>query len=279
MKIVYIKLDKPKEGFIGNILYKIRIFFNYIYQDKFYKERYYISKINDNSKNKLISMLEKNKVDYVITEKGIKIDYPTLKGRYLLKYMLKETVKYCFNLSNPKIEEIFITANEYTEENIKIIKNLAYTIKGVNIVSRNARYLSLEKELENEGIYITVNNNKRKSLKRANIVINLDFDNYKTYTTNRSMIIIDVVNKLKLEKGFDGIYIKGIKIKTDKIMRIFSEYENFDKNKLIEAEMIKINNYEDVRKYIEINKFEVFEVIGERVIAKEEFRRIEKITT
>ena len=61
-------------------------------------------------------------------------------------------------------------------------------------------------------------------------------------------------------------------------MRVFSEYENFDKNKLIEAEMIKINNYENVRKYIEINKFEVFEVIGERVIAKEEFKRIEKIT-
>ena len=91
------------------------------------------------------------------------------------------------------------------------------------------------------------------------------------------MIVIDLSNNLKLEKGFDGIYIKGIKIKTNKVMRVFSEYENFDKNKLIEAEMIKIKNYEDIRKYIEMNKFEVFEVIGERVIAKEEFKRIEKL--
>ena len=54
MKIAYIKLDKPKEGILGNILYKIRIFFNYIYQDKFYKERYYIANTNEKSINKYI---------------------------------------------------------------------------------------------------------------------------------------------------------------------------------------------------------------------------------
>ena len=277
MKIAYIKLDKPKEGILGNILYKIRIFFNYIYQDKFYKERYYIANTNEKSINKLINILKKNKVDYVIEENGININYPKLRGNYSLKYMLKETVKYCFRLTNLKVEEIFITVNRYTEENVQIIKDLAYIVKGVNIVSENTRYLNLEKELENNGVYITVNNNKRKSLKRANIVVNLDFKNFNQYAINRSMIIIDTSQYFNIRKGFDGIYIKGIKIKTDKIMRVFSEYENFNKDNLIEAEMIKINKYDDVRKYIEINKFEISEVIGERIIVKEEFKRIEKM--
>ena len=228
-------------------------------------------------KNLLINILKKNKVDYVIEENGININYPKLRGNYSLKYMLKETVKYCFRLTNLKVEEIFITVNRYTEENVQIIKDLAYIVKGVNIVSENTRYLNLEKELENNGVYITVNNNKRKSLKRANIVVNLDFKNFNQYAINRSMIIIDTSQYFNIRKGFDGIYIKGIKIKTDKIMRVFSEYENFNKDNLIEAEMIKINKYDDVRKYIEINKFEISEVIGERIIVKEEFKRIEKM--
>ena len=60
-------------------------------------------------------------------------------------------------------------------------------------------------------------------------------------------------------------------------MRVFSEYENFNKEELIEAEMIKIGKYELVRKYIEMNKFEIREVIGERRIIPEEFDRVQKM--
>ena len=91
------------------------------------------------------------------------------------------------------------------------------------------------------------------------------------------MIVIDIASNMKISKGFDGIYIKGIKIGTDKVMRVFSEYENFEKDKLIEAEMIKINNYDLVRKYILMNKFNIEEVIGQRVITTEEFKRLEKM--
>ena len=56
-------------------------------------------------------------------------------------------------------------------------------------------------------------------------------------------------------------------------MRVFSEYENFDKDMLIEAEMIRIGKYEDVRKYVNMNKFKIEQVIGEREIQREEFER------
>ncbi len=270
-------MDKPKEGLFNVIKYKMRLFFNCVRKDRYNKENYYISKLNDKSKSKLINMLKRDRIDYIIEEKKLEIDYPTLKGNFALKYMLPEVTQYCFKLINPKIEEIFICVNNFSNENVQIIRDLSSYIKVVNVISENSRYLILEKQLENEGIYITVNNNKRKSLKMANIVINIDFKDFKGYVTNRNMIVVDISKSLKTSKGFEGIYIKAIKVDTEKIMRVFGEYENFEKDKLIEAEMIKIGKYDLVRKYIMMNKFTIGQAIGERIINNEEFNRVKKL--
>ena len=276
MNLGYIKLDKPKKAIINKICFQIRKTFNLVYKDKYIKENYYMSNLKDESKKKLIKLLKKNEIDYIIAEKGIDINYKKLNGSFTLKYMIPEVVKYCFRLIHPKMEEIFICTNNFTSENVQIIKDLASYVKVVNIISSNSRYVVLEKELERSGIYITVNNNKRTSLKRANIIVNLDFKNLKNYSISRNLIIIDISSKFNIDKGFDGIYIKGIKVGTEKIMRIFSEYENFEKDQLIEAEMLKIEKYNMVRDYIKINKFEIKEVIGERRIELDEFDRMKR---
>ena len=277
MNLGYIKLDKPKEAILNKIFFQIRKTFNLVYKDKYRKENYYISNLKDESKDKLIKLLKKDKIDYIVTEKGIDINYRELNGSFALKYMLPEVVKYCFRLIHPKMEEIFICTNNFSSENVQIIKDLASYVKVVNIISSNSRYVVLEKELERSGIYITVNNNKRTSLKRANIIVNLDFKELKNYSISRNLIIIDISSKFNIDKGFDGIYIKGIKVGTEKIMRIFSEYENLKKEQLIEAEMLKIENYNMVRDYIKINKFEIKEVIGERRIEIGEFDRMKRL--
>ena len=277
MNLGYIKLDKPKKAIINKICFQIRKTFNLVYKDKYIKENYYMSNLKDESKKKLIKLLKKNEIDYIIAEKGIDINYKKLNGSFTLKYMIPEVVKYCFRLIHPKMEEIFICTNNFTSENVQIIKDLASYVKVVNIISSNSRYVVLEKELERSGIYITVNNNKRTSLKRANIIVNLDFKNLKNYSISRNLIIIDISSKFNIDKGFDGIYIKGIKVGTEKIMRIFSEYENFEKDQLIEAEMLKIEKYNMVRDYIKINKFEIKEVIGERRIELGEFDRMKRL--
>ena len=58
-----------------------------------------------------------------------------------------------------------------------------------------------------------MNNNPRKSLKRAILVINMDFKNIANYNYNRTMTIIDITGNLKLPKGFEGIYIKSVKVR------------------------------------------------------------------
>ena len=276
MNLGYVKMDKPKKGFFNNMLFQIRKTFNLVYKDKIVKENFYLCNLKDESKNKLIKLLKKNNIDYLIAEKGIDIEYKKLKGCFALKYLIPEVVKYCFRLIHPKIEEVFVCTNNFSNENVQIIKDLSSYVKVVNIISSNSRYVALEKELEKNNIYITVNNNKRTSLKRANVIVNLDFKDLKNYSINRNIIIIDISNRFNIEKGFDGIYIKGIKIGTEKVMRVFSEYENFEKEQLIEAEMVKIGKYDMVREYVKMNKFEIKQVIGERIINLDEFRRIEK---
>lgn len=207
---------------------------------------------------------------------GIDIDYAKLSGRYILKFMLPEVINYCIRLLDFKIDELYICVNEYNKENVSIIKDLCNNTKVVNIITKNSHYRELERNLEEKGIYVTVNNNKRKSLKRANIVINLDFKELKDYNVSRNMIMIDLDGSLQTNKSFQGIYIKSAEVGTAKVMRVFSEYEKFNKSELIEAEMIKLKEYETVRKYVRMNKFDIINVLGKRKINTQEFKRILK---
>ena len=125
------------------------------------------------------------------------------------KTAMKERHLISDYLSGQEVAAGFASYNE----NISIIKELVNKVKTVNIISNNKNYTKLENELEKEGIYITVNNNPRKSLKRAILVINMDFKNIANYNYNRTMTIIDLTGNLKLSKGFEGIYIKSVKVR------------------------------------------------------------------
>ena len=199
MNIAYIKMDQPQKGWINLIKYKLKKWFVKAFKAK--DENYYILDKEKKTIDKLIRMIRKDKVDYIIPEKEISINYPQLEGQYLIKYML------------PELVEINICTQIYSNENISIIKELVNKVKTVNIISNNKNYTKLENELEKEGIYITVNNNPRRSLKRAILVINMDFKNIANYNYNRTMTIIDLTGNLKLSKGFEGIYIKSVKVR------------------------------------------------------------------
>ena len=59
-------------------------------------------------------------------------------------------------------------------------------------------------------------------------------------------------------------------------MRIFSEYENMDRSSLIEAEILKLKEYNKARDYINLAKLRITSVKGTREISSEDFKRIEK---
>ena len=214
--------------------------------------------IRERTKNKLRRKLIKDKVEYIIAENNIDIDYKKFNGSIIIKYMLPEVVRMAKDEIKTKSDEIYLCTQKYSTEIENIIRDLTKYVKVVNIISNNKRYKILEGQLEKEDTIITVINNKRKSLKNADIVINLDFKNFKDYNMNRKLIIIDLTQNLENISGFEGKIIKKIDTTTNKVTRIIGENENCNKSELIEADLcIKCQEYNEARKYIYANKISI----------------------
>ena len=273
MNIALGKLDKLKglEKFYKKLFKIIRVI----------NRTYYIPDTNEKIKNKLILKLKSDGIDYAITEKEIDLDYPKLDGKYLLKCAIPEILNYCFKLlnKNAELEEIYVLAENYTKENIKIIETLTEKIKVVNVVTTHLKqFQELEKKLERRDIYITVSSNKRKALKNAELIINLDSKNFNGFNVNKSSIIVNCNNEFNLNKDFEGICIEKINVDIKKIMRIFAENENMDRQELFEAELLKTSQYDEARYILEKSKMQVTGVVGKRgVINLKEFEKVQKI--
>lgn len=286
MNIAFVKLDKPQNGFINECKRLIRKLFNII---KVCGNVYYVpfsyavtQKIIDNGRNydsenqkcdtyiskhlikKLTKMLTNDKVEKVLLEKGIQLKYPKFVGEAIFENMIPEVIEYCKNKENFVSAEVFVCTNQYSKNIEEMIIELSKKMKVVNVVSNNKKYKILEKNLENQNIFITVLNNKRKSLKNAKIVVNVDFKDFNDYNINRELALIDLSGVAKIPNGFEGKYIKGIRYSTNKVLRIFSEFENFEKSELLEAEISRITDYNNAREYVNKNKIEIKELIGIR---------------
>lgn len=267
MNIAFVKLDK-----LGKLEKICRKLFKII---RVINNTYYIPDTSEKIINKLVLKLKSNQENYAITENEIDLDYPKLDGKYLLKCAIPEVIDYCYKTldKNAKLEEIYVLAENYTKENIKIIETLTEKVKVVNVVTTHLRqFQELEKKLERRGSYITVSSNKRKALKRAELIINLDNKNFNGFNVNKSCIIVNCNKEFNLNKDFEGICIEKINFEIKKIMRIFSENANMDKQELFEAELLKTNEYDEARYILEKSKMHITGVAGKRgVISMDEF--------
>ncbi len=249
MKIAFVNLIKnDKKGFLNNVKYYMGEKLNKIYQKN---ENFYSYNFNEKTKKKIIKKLKN--YSYALTENDTDIGFKTLTGQTFVKYMIYEIYK---SLSKRK-DEITLLVNTLSEENVEIIKDLASKIKVVNIVTENDAFFNLDRNLERQNVYITVSNNKRKSLKNVEIAVNFDFKSIKRYNFNRNMTIVDLTGTLEIPRAFDGKIIKKLNITTKKKLRIFAEYENFSKSKLMEYQILNLPNYSKIREYIEMNKLKI----------------------
>ena len=124
------------------------------------------------------------------------IDVTIQKNKKLMKSMILEILEYIFtkNCENSELENIYIFMNEYSDFNITIIENLCKKFKTVNIITENLKkFKNLENALYDEGILITVSNNKRKSVKNARYIINVDFENETALIDDGLLESLDIV--------------------------------------------------------------------------------------
>lgn len=142
-----------------------------------------LEKIGQNLKNTITTNEYKNvvvsnelKKNTIIMDKlqGLNI----LNGRWLFNYLIYDVINYILLKKNKEIEkaEISILVNETTDTNVQNILNLAQNVKILNVVTQNlAVFKQIEEKLYDElGIMIRVTNNKKRSLLKSDVIINLD---------------------------------------------------------------------------------------------------------
>lgn len=146
-----------------------------------------------------------------------------MNGIWLFQILIPEILEYLVKEINKKKEEIeiTITVNEPTDVIVENVKLLTKEYKIINIVTNHIeKFKRLEDQLyETEGIMITVTNNRKKSLTKSEIILNIDFPNelLNQYKIKEDAIIISIEEEIKIQKKrYEGMIINDYEIKSKK---------------------------------------------------------------
>ncbi|MBO5349489.1 MAG: hypothetical protein J6A89_06715 [Clostridia bacterium] len=189
-----------------------------------------------------------------------------LNGKILMKNLIGQILNYIYSYKNEDmiLDELHIAISN--DKNKEIIMDLATKFKYINIVTDKIKKLKrLENRLENNGeIIYTISSNTKKSLKKAKIIVNFDYDEkfFDKFNLNRNAIIINLNNKkLKMKNSYQGTIIENIMINYDCNENSVLNFEGFDKNILYESCTINMNYKEFKTNFIN-NKCEISYLIG-----------------
>lgn len=232
-----------------------------------------IKKILDktNCKSVILSKYLKKQKDFVDLLNEYKINI--IDGRWLFCVLSGKVLDYIVEKEHLKKEETNVSIlvnDDVSDYIIQNIKNIIRTYKSVNIVTTNAgKFKKLEKDiLEKEGTMITITNNKKKSLTRSKIILNIDFTSgeINKYNIPDEAIIVNLKKNVEInKKRFNGLNINDYEISFEN----FEEFD-YDKSKLYyqkdiyEALIYKRQPYEYIERKINRDKVKVIELIGRR---------------
>ena len=224
--------------------------------------------------NKTKKILDKTICNKVILSKVIKTqeeyknylyssDINIVKAEQLTEILLLDILNYIKNKKALKPEELSLTifVNDISMNMLENLKIMVKEYKRINIITNHIqKFKKLEEDFfEEQGIIITVGNNKRKSALKSNIIINVDFPNelINQYNINDEAIIINLRGNIKInKKRFTGININDYEIDFDNFEEFDYEKEMlFDKKDIYEAEFIKNQPFKYSRN--DLNKYKV----------------------
>ena len=191
-------------------------------------------------------------------------------GRWLIKYISIQILNYIIEQKKLKKEEteIAITTNEITDLVIETIKILAKQYRRITVVTNYIEKLrKIEKDIyDKEGILITISNNPKKSLTRAKIILNFDFNKIilNKYNISENATILNLEGNMKIEnKRFNGININDYEIEVGREEIIWREnMQKFRTKDLLEAVLYMKDTYNNIRSKIGKNKVIIKELYG-----------------
>lgn len=278
-----LKFQENIPKFIKHIIIKFIKIFNIIVIKKIKEDEYLYIIPRIYNLRKIRKVLNKNKANKIILSKKLKAYSKELEieiENKIPKYFIYNILKYIQDIANTQIElqSIYFLTNVYNTENIQTIAVLSENIKSVNVITNKIKeYSKLEENLYDSGNLIAITNNKRKSLKKANFIINLDLNNEEinNYNINRNGVIINCANeKISKIPCFDGIIINNIKIKNEE-----NELnDDFDYIDILVNHIIKGKTYYESMNIVK--NIEIINLIGNNgIIDKKEILNIKKNLT
>ena len=252
MKVAYIKENKLNK----KIFWGIEI--------GFFDNNYIISVTNKEKKRvkkKLIKFILKQKIDTLVFSQDLEGEFKeeicnllnsnfgisVLNGKKIMELMDFDIVKYILDIQkvDMKQEEIYIIFKKDNSLNLNFLKRFIENFRMTNVVTNDIERLKKVQDnlLEHDGILISVSNNKRKALKRAKYVLNMNLSKseLEKYKINRNAIIINIKENVKYEDvNFDGVNVNYFEIALpDEYVEKFEQIgEKFDYVKLYESELL-----------------------------------------
>ncbi len=195
-----------------------------------------------NNQKIVLSKKTSKQEDYVnfLNSYGAKI----IEGRWLFKALTLKALDYVVEKKRLKKEEIqlSILINEIEQNMLENIKQIVKQYKRVNIVTNHfEKFKNIEQQIfEEDGIMITVTNNKKKSLAKSQIILNVDFPKelINKYKIFEEAIIINLNGNVAItSKRFNGINIVDYEIDFEYIDDFDYDKENlYEKKKIYEAQ-------------------------------------------
>ena len=192
-------------------------------------------------------------------------------GKWLFEVLTYEIIGYISKVKKIKKEELSVSIliNKITEMSLYNIRKIAKNCKRVNIVTN---HIELFKNLENQildedGIMLTITNNKKKSLSKSDIILNIDFPKelINQYNIYEDAIIVNIQGNIKIKKKrFNGICINDYEIQV-----LNDEEFDYDKDikyckkEIYEANIYKKQPMENIIRKIQRDKVKIIELFGE----------------
>lgn len=269
MNILYIRNDSREYGrLMDSCVLKYYSFFKKVYIERLkngiiaiipgkegIKDRF-LEKI----KKQISSIIEKEKVDYILCEEDLIqcVDElfinKILRGNTIKKYAVDKMIEKIYKIKQKAtyLDNVYVLVKDYTNNEIFTIQRLTNLFKCVNIVTPNIyKYKLLESRYEKRGTLVTVSNNYRRSIKNAKIIVNIDMkrEEILRYSVNQNAIVINLhEDVLLMEKSFNGIIINNIEFKQDYNEQVYLKeyFGNFNSKEIMEVEVINKNIIEIV---------------------------------
>lgn len=197
-----------------------------------------------------------------------------VEGKWLFEVLSYQAIEYIIKKQNMKKEEttVSVLVNDISNNILENVRKIVKEYKRVNIVTNHIeKFKHIEAQiLEQEGIMITLTNNKKKSLLKSKTILNVDFPTelINKYNIYEEAIIINLKGNVKINlKRFNGININDYEI--DFMDLGDFDYEKnvlYDKKDIYEAQIFQNQPFQYIQEKIKNDKVEITEMKGNKTI-------------